>query len=184
MKNFVIIAILITLTTGCEKEYKRATYRQSSNDTIEFLVANSDIIAVVDIIGGIQKGEVKKNSTFLTKSAKAKIDKILKGTKNSQDVIYISHQTLHNSPGDLKTLVSLRNGEYIAFLINAGEVYKPLTPFSLIEIYSSSNQGRPIWKQTESKYVDRPVISKDMIIKDILDEMIRQGKVKNQNEKT
>ena len=54
-------------------------------------------------------------------------------------------------------------------------VFKPLTPYSLIEIFSVSKQGRPIWKQTKSKYVDRPNTPKDEIIKEI------EGAIEQQN---
>jgi hypothetical protein len=167
IKKYILL-LLPLFFFGCSEEHQRDIYHPSEKDSLEFLVSNSDVIGVIEIYDGV-KGSGSTTSTVLTNSANAKIIDLLKGKLNKNSVINISNTTLHKKPGGIKTLLTLRNGEYIAFLASAGKTFKPLTPYSLIEIFSISKQGRPIWKQTESKYMDRPNTQKDEIIKEIKD---------------
>ena len=167
LKSYILLFLPLFIFVGCTEEHQRAIYRPSEKDSLNFLVTNSDIIGVIEIYDGIKRS-AGSTSALLTKSANAKITHLLKGDLEKNTDINISSTTLHNVPGGIKTFMALRNGEYIAFLAKAGKKFQPLTPYSLIEIFPTSNQGRPIWKQTKSKYVDRPDIPKDEIVKEII----------------
>jgi len=174
IKKYIILLLPLFFFIACNEEHQRTIYRPSEKDSLKFLVTNADIIGVIEIYDAI-KGAGSTTSTVLTNSANAKIVHSLKGELDENTVISISNSTLHNKPGVIETLLTLRDGEYIAFLTKTENVFKPLTPYSLIEIFSVSKQGRPIWKQTKSKYVDRPNTPKDEIIKEI------EGAIEQQN---
>jgi len=168
-KIALIIIFLIFAATGCEQEYERAIYRPSEINTLAFLSENADLITAIEITDGVVRNESNKEAVLKTKSVKAIIKKVLKGNYANGTQIEISNSTLHNLPGDIESLVSLRNGEYIAFLAMDGSLFRPLTPYSLIEIYPKTKIGRPIWKQKKnSKYIDRQDTPKETIIQEIL----------------
>lgn len=164
--NKIIFLLLPLFIYGCSQDHQRAIYHPSEKDSLKFLVSNADFIGVIEIYDGI-KGVGNAKSTLGTKSARAKVIDPIKGGLKRNAVIRISNESLHNKPNSIKTYLALRNGEYIGFLSNTGNTFRPLTPYSLIEIFSNSGLGRPIWKQSKSKYVDRPEIPKEKIIDEI-----------------
>ena len=102
--------------------------------------------------------------------AQAKIKEKIKSDDQRFDKITISYEPIYNAPSVFKTQFALRNGEYIAFLKKQKITYKPLTAYSLIEI--DFNIGRPIWKQTKSKFIDISDTPKDEIINEIKEKVL------------
>lgn len=164
--NVLIFYLLIfLLNLGCEQDHTRAIYKPSKIDSLDFLVSNSDAIVFIEIFDSLSEKDKGIPERVLEKLAKAKCYEAYKGNVSKGSIITISNSTVYNKPSSVSTFLALPNGSYIAFLSKSDGNYKPLTPYSLIEI--NFGQGRPIWKQTDSQFVDRPELSKDEIVKDI-----------------
>ncbi len=167
-KKILVLLFIAVLSHSCDMQndiqHQRAEYKFSEKDKLEYLIMNSDLICEIEVVGSAENHQF----SFKTKEKKVKIKQVLKGNNLETNHIILSNAPLHDAPDTIHTRISLRTGNYIAFLSKNKSIYSPLTPYSLIEIYSPTNDGRPIWKQKNSKFIEIPDTPKEIIIKEVL----------------
>ena len=119
----------------------------TEQETLNFLISNSDLIAIVYQYGGTEK---PKPSLFskLPEKVDAKILSVIKGEEDRES-IKISYTPKHLRPNVVKSFMILRNGKHLAFLSKDGENYQPTTAHSLLNI--SNNKVYPIWRPDQYK---------------------------------
>ena len=143
MKRAIIILLFSLLITSYQNVYAGQPIRHTEQETLEFMVKNSDIIAVAFITGGTDKLRITFWKDFPEK-ANVKILDVVKGDKSMKN-IEIINEPKFTRPGSVKSTVVLRNGHYLVFLAKTGDKYQPTTGFSLLDIFK--NNVHPIWKQ-------------------------------------
>lgn len=126
--------------------HKGIPVEPTEQDTLDFLVNHSDIIATVLISGGTDEDSPSLFTNYFRKKVDATILTMIKGDKN------INNLSISNSPEFqgyfngvkvIKHIVTLRNGKHLVFLCKSGDVYKPTTGLSLLDI--SNNRAYPMW---------------------------------------
>lgn len=142
----------------------------SHNETLEFIVANSDLIAIVNISGGTNKRRPFFSKDIPSKVT-AKIFSVVKG-EEKKDKIEIIPSPMFLTPGTVKSKVILRNGRHLVFLSNKNNEYQPTTIFSLLDIFK--NHVYPIWKESESENEITSGYDLNLVIKEIQKEIKRQ----------
>ena len=119
---------------------------RTHQETLKFLVANSDMIAIVNLSGGTYKKRVT-SSGDLPQKVNAKIFSIIKGSEIAANIEIVSTPK-YPSPGSILSSVVLRNGRHLVFVAKKGEIYQPTTGFSLLDIFR--NKVHPVWKERKN----------------------------------
>lgn len=158
MYPFAFLYILLVL--GCEDKPPDNVYRATENDSLSFLVKNSDLIALVKISDGMPPTD-KPTKEFKEMVSAEIVEAFYGDTENKE--IKILNTPVHTTPGIVKHQLCFSNGEFIYFLKKFGSSYKPLTPFSIVRFVKG--KGVPIWRQ--AKTGSMPEINKGEIIKEI-----------------
>jgi len=161
MKNtFAYGIILAFLVLGCEDKPRDGVYRATEIDSLNFLLKNSDLIALVNISDGMPATD--KAATGFKEAVYAQVVEVIYGDPQS-GLIEILNTTVYTEPGIVEHKLYLRNGEFVYFLKKYGKSYKPLTPFSTVRF--RNGKGAPIWKQDKTGTM--PEIDRAEIIKEI-----------------
>lgn len=166
-KIYPYILILFVLFFGCEDKPQDNVYRATEIDSLNFLLKNSDLIALVNISDGLPATD--KAATEFIEAVSAQVVEVIYGEPQSS-LIEILNTSVYTERGIVEDKLYLSNGEFIYFLKKAGESYKPLTPFSTVRF--RNGKGGPIWKQ--DKTGSMPEIDKAEIIAEIR-KTIEQG---------
>lgn len=148
MKQYLLtITILIFLIMGCEKTDERP-YQPTQFDMLEFLVPNSDLIAIIEIHDGIDKYKAKP--TTKRYSVNADVKRVIIGNYHINK-ISILNDSYFKSQDTIATFITLYNGEHLAFLKKDNNFYKPVSGSSILDV--AYNRVHPLWKQsgTETK---------------------------------
>jgi len=170
MKNIKLcILILALIISGCEGKPKDNVYHAKEIDSLNFLIKNSDIIALVNILDGVQPTD--KPGTEFKDAVTAQIVVLIYG-KSESNPIKILNTTVYTTPGFDVNQLYLSNGEFIYFLKKFGSSYKPLTPFSTVRL--RNDKGAPIWKQDKAGSI--PEIDKGEIIEEIKESIGNWGR--------
>ena len=164
--SLICLAVAVILS-ACEKT-ESIPYVLTTQDTLSYLVENSDLIAVVNITGGVErsKGGIPNN---IPESVSASVVDVI----HSNDNRSLLELNIQNSPhkqekGTSFTMMALRDGRNLVFLVYQQDgSYKPTTGFSIVSV-NSSDMLMPIWKQGESKEEYSKGFSVDHIKNEIL----------------
>lgn len=159
-KIYPLAFLLIHLVLGCENKPPDNVYRATEIDSLNFLIENSDLIALVKISDGMPPTNMP--ATEFKEVVSAEIIDSLYGDTDKNE-IKILNTPVHTIPGIDEHQIYLSNGEFIYFLKKFGSSYKPLTPFSTVSF--RKGRGAPIWKQDKSGSM--PEINKSSIIIEI-----------------
>lgn len=168
IKTLSIILCFLPAIFGCDNLPQGEPIKRTEKETLNYLVANSDLIASVDILGGTDKPRVSFSD--IPKKVNATIISIIKGIEN-RDKSGIVSTPKNISSGALMSAVVLRNGKHLAFLSMKGEVYQPTTGFSLFEIFN--NKVHPIWRPDQYKETgpNGMKVSSGIDLKEVLQEI-------------
>lgn len=135
----------------------------TEQESLQFLVEHSDIIAIIEIYNGIDgKNTVRFNDA--PKEVNAKIILNIKGEKTN-DMFQILSKPKFLPLEVKKSILALRNGKYLAFLSRDNTQYLPTTRYSLLDI--TNNRVHPVWKDTVRTSELTSGYSLDEIIADI-----------------
>ena len=145
--SFVILCVLLS-TASCETfpDTKGKPYTPTNLDTLQFLVSNSDLIAIVNHSGGTDKP--KPFLFTMPKKVDAKILSIIKGGEDREE-IEISCNPKNLNPNVIKSTMILRNGKHLVFLCKTGENYQPTTSNSLLSVFN--HKVYPVWRPDQYK---------------------------------
>ena len=166
-KNLACGIILVFLVLGCEDKPPDNVYRATEIDSLNFLLKNSDLIALVNISDGMPSTD--KATTELKEAVQARVVEVIFGEPQSS-LIEILNTTVFTEPGIVEHKLYLSNGEFLYFLKKVGNSYKPLSIFSTVRF--RKGKGAPIWKQDKTGSL--PEIEKAEIIAEIR-KAIEQG---------
>ena len=165
-KIYPFAFLFILLVLGCENKPPDNVYRATETDSLNFLIKNSDLIALVKISDGIPPTDNPAKEFREMVSAEI-VESFYGDTENNE--IKILNTPVHTTPGIVEHQLYFSNGEFIYFLKKIGSSYKPLTPFSTVRF--RKGKGAPIWRQDKTGSI--PEINKVEIIKEI-NESIKQ----------
>ena len=113
-------------------------------DTLSYLVANSDLIALVTMSGGLKSGENLSWFSSPPKKVRAEINTIIYG-EEKRSAIEILSEPKHLGSGVVMSFFFLRNGDHLTFLSSSGEQYQPTTRSSLLHIFNGKLY--PTWRK-------------------------------------
>lgn len=165
-KIYPFILIFFLLILGCEDKSRDNVYRATEIDSLNFLIKNSDLIALVNISDAMPPTDMPAKEFKDIVSAKI-VELIYGDTKYNE--IKILNTTVYTTPGIVEHQLYLSNGEFIYFLKKFDSSYKPLTAFSTIRI--RNGKGAPVWRQ--DKTGSMPEIDKVEIINEIKENIER-----------
>jgi len=158
MKNLsqllLVITIFLIFPTSCKQEGNhKQTPISSANingkPSLDFLVKNSDVIAIIDIYDAPAEGLTSKFKTTAVASA-SKI-KLLKGyQKNSIKIKATPYYKEKGSMFEIAILQSGTNLEFLKKVANSNNYFQPTTGLSLLGVFEDKVQ--PIWKNVKGKY--------------------------------
>ena len=165
--SILIWFFLVLIFLGCEKE-KPEKYVLTEKDGMEYLLDNSDLVAVVNISGGSRLGESDPLLDSVNE-VEAEVTRIILNEGSSLELgnlINIYSSTYRNDKNDGYSFIVIRNGMGLVFLKELPDgCYSPLTNFS-ISNFIAGNNVLPIWKNDEvsgfSKGFDIEVIVGEM----------------------
>jgi len=148
MSNKILSNLVVCLfwICGSVAQIEANSVTLTTQDTLSYLVKRSDIIAIINITGGIDKKRIS-SFTEMPQQVDANLLKIIKGGKLSQ-TLTILNTPEYAPPNVLKSAIVLRNGKHLAFLNMEGKSYRPTTRFSMLPV--SRGKVYPIWHQTKS----------------------------------
>ncbi len=116
----------------------------TNQETLSFLVKQSDLIAIIQIREGIDENSIALFEDK-PKQVNAEILSIINGIENNKHIkIFDSPKFV--PPEVLKASIVIRTGTHLVFLSREGSSYKPTTRFSVLDVF----RGRvyPVWNQT------------------------------------
>ncbi len=113
----------------------------SERDSLEYLVENADLIAVVDIANSIEVSKPPPRN--LPPVERASVIRVLKGNAKPNTTISISRLPSVLPKGVSHTELALGNGRHLAFLKIDINSFAPVTDHSVLREPSSS----PIWRR-------------------------------------
>ena len=105
----------------------------SSQDSLKFLVKESDLIVVID--------KIKKNVGLFT-GVNAHVVVVISGRETNED-IRIMAKTKFPDKGSYLTFVNFQEGKSLIFLSKEGNVYRPTTGSSVLNVWES--RVYPVW---------------------------------------
>lgn len=177
---FVVLALRFVFFTGSPPEItgEAVPYTPTHQDTLKFLVDNSDIIAVVEISSANDIGQ----QWFLDSSSVAQARILSLYFKNEQipeneSVITIIPEPASKPMGTSVVAMFLKNGKNLVFLKKIENHYKPITAHAVMSIMNNDNV-LPIYKSTETEYKDgfSSGFSLEVVKQEILEYMNETGK--------
>lgn len=117
----------------------------TQQETLSFLVKESDLIAIIRIRGEIGENGIPRFEDK-PKQVNAEIVSIIKGQENIKSISMLDSPKFF-PPEVIKSSIVLRDGIHLVFLTREGSLYKPTTCFSILDVF----RGRvyPVWKQKE-----------------------------------
>ena len=142
MKRIFLTLIVIFLFIGCDFSFP-ARRPLSKKDSVQYLTNNSDVIAVVQIINGVDLG--KSEHIQIPVSVTAKVLSVLKG-RNVPDKIEI-YSTPHISSCGGRMI--LYNGKHLVFLVGLNQEKKLFDDYSLIHV--RDGLVTPIWTRDRTE---------------------------------
>ena len=147
--SLICLAVAVILS-ACEKT-ESIPYVLTTQDTLPYLVKNSDFIAVVNITGGVEGFQGGVPNSIPENVSASVVDVIHSNNNRSPLEINIQNSPHNSEKGNYFTIMALRNGRNLAFLVYQQDgSYKPTTGFSIVSV-NGSNMLMPIWKQVESE---------------------------------
>ena len=169
----LIHPILITsllLLAGCQQNESQV-YKLTERDSLNFLVSNSDLIAVVDILDGSDVSPDAKNKLY--ENVRASIQETILWEGSELKNITIHYEPFYKLDSASIEYVFFYKGLYLSFLKYEGENnFKPTTGNSLFAIFGA-NRVEPIWKQCLG---NKEAMSTDYKLSDIISEIMQEQK--------
>lgn len=138
---FAPILIMLALL-GCSNEPVGKPIERTFQESLEFLVGKSDLIAIVEITRGEDDIKIPSLSEP-PKLVDGRIIRLIKGHEASINIT-IQNQPEHLRPNVILSSMAIRTGRHLAFLNGEEGQYKPTTSLSLSEI--NLNKVHPIWR--------------------------------------
>jgi hypothetical protein len=144
-KLTALLALFLSFlfTVSCDGSPRASSVTLTNQDSLEFLVMESDMIAIVNIAGGAEKPRILSFGDMPNK-VNATVLSVIKGDEGV-DSIKLYSEPQNPPPDAVKSSVVLRKGRHLVFLCKNGDGYKPTTRFSLLEVFN--DRVYPIWKQ-------------------------------------
>lgn len=150
--NKLIIPLLLVLSICSCSENGGKRYIPTDQDTLNFLVSNSDLIAIFTTLEGTDPGP-KGGKDFSWKDVEVKIETVIYGTKKANDIIKVINTPYITKPDSLFHMTRLGSDTmYLCFLKNTKDhfEYKPLTGLSCPRIYGNYRLN-PVWNKSETE---------------------------------
>lgn len=142
MRNYLIyFTIAATLLIGCGKP-EGTPVVPTKFDKLEFLIPNSDLIAIIQITDGIDPN--KGRPPIKRYSVIASVKRVISGDSIPKQ-ISITNASAFKNDNVVSDYMALYNGYHLAFLKKQDSFYKPVSRFAILEI--THNRIHPIWKK-------------------------------------
>jgi len=176
--SVILSACLMFYLVSCDNKPEGKPVTLTDQETLNFLVTKSDLIAIADCSGGYDKPKLSFFSR-LPEKVNAKILSIIKG-KEDRNTIEIFCTPMHLRQNVKDSIHILRNGKHLVFLSKNGEQYSPTTSFSLLDIHN--NKAYPIWRpdQYNETLPDGSKVSSGIDLKEVIDDIENEIKKVNQ----
>jgi hypothetical protein len=113
----------------------------SEQDTLKFLVRESDLIVIVDIQLANVIDKIKRG-VGLSSAVDAHVVTVVSGREANIN-IKIEAETKFPDKGSLVTFVNFKEGKNLIFLSKDGEEYRPTTGSSVLDVWKS--RVYPVW---------------------------------------
>ncbi len=176
---FVLFCAIAIYSCNPRKNDEGKPLELTTQDTLSFLVENSDLIALVTLSGGLKAGENLSWFRSPPETVKAEINTILSGEEN-RTIIEILSEPKHLEADVVMSIILLRNGYHLAFLSSNGELYQPTTRGSLLNVFL--NKLYPTWRTDHYNETgpDGLKISSGVTLEEVLKEIENEIKKANQ----
>ncbi|MFT5700882.1 MAG: hypothetical protein ACI8ZB_003767 [Desulforhopalus sp.] len=151
-------------------------------DTLPYLIANSDLIALVTISGGLESRENLSWFSSPPKKVRGEINTIIYG-EEKRSAIEIFSEPKHFNSGVTMSIILLKNGGHLTFLSSSGEQYQPTTRSSLLHIFHGKLY--PTWRKdhySETRPDGKKISSGvplEKVLKEIENELKKANKTLN-----
>ena len=136
-----LLCLTVLLTSSCRQEGRPVVRPHSERDTLEYLVSEADLIAVVDIADSFDASKAPHGN--LPPSVTASVVKVLKGNRTAGSSITISRSPALLPQGISRSVMALGNGRHLAFFKSKSDHFLPITTHSVL----SSDHVTPIWRR-------------------------------------
>ncbi len=157
----VLLSVLLVILSGCGKPEGKPA-RPTKIDKLKFMVPNSDLIAIIEISGGIDNNYSKPS--LKKYSVNADVKKMIVGDDKVKQISILNTPYFMNK-NTIAAFITLYDGEHLAFLKKQDGSYKPVSGSSILEI--TYNRVHPFWKQSGTKIK----ISSGYDLNEIIDEI-------------
>jgi hypothetical protein len=161
MKNYLIyFTFVAALIIGCGKP-EGTPVVPTKIDMLEFLVPNSDLIAIIQINDGVDKPE----SSMKRYSVIAEVKRVIIGDSTIKQVSIINASYFMDD-NVVKDFITLYNGMHLSFLKKQDDSYKPVSGSAILRV--AHNRVHPLWKQDGTKTGMTSGYDLDKIISEIM----------------
>jgi hypothetical protein len=147
--KITILLIVCLSFMGCQQN-EAVLYQPTKQDSLNYLVTNSDLIAIINTTDGHKRFTNEIDFSKLT--FHSEVVHQLHGQAETNIVIDVSPEGKSNQ-SYLGAMALIRRGDSLAFLKKiSGNKFRPLSEFSVITIYDGILS--PVWKtkQGTSKF--------------------------------
>ena len=129
-RYYPVILSSLMLLSSCRQEGQSVIRPHSERDSLEYLVANADLIAVVDIADSFDASKRPRGN--LPPTERASIIRVLKGNAKPYTTVTISRSPSVLPRGVSRTVMALGNGRHLAFLKIEKNSFAPVTDHSIL----------------------------------------------------
>lgn len=151
MKGFIIFLIFLATAIYSTNSFTNNEGKpvvRTNQDTLSFLVKNSNLIAIVSLSGGVEKTYKPTLFNRPPKKVKGIIERIIKGSTEKKEFELLA-EPKHRTPDSIYEFVLLKNGKHLVFLSIEKDQYRLTTGSSLLDILY--NKVYPTWRDDHYK---------------------------------